>query len=133
MNDQSVYQTPPVIQLTAGRRVVIKGPSQCWLQGRPGYRPRRSGHALAGDQFVYVAVRSAEMLPGRSWLTKQFDASTAQFLDGCREVTDREPYDRPGIKVLPTLVERAEDLDIPVIGELKDPQACASTAPAQAR
>ena len=63
------------------------------------------------------------MLPGRSWLTKQFDASTAQFLDGRRQVTDRETDDRPGIKVLPTLVERAEDLDIPAIGELEDPQA----------
>jgi hypothetical protein len=55
------------------------------------------------------------MLPGRSWLTKQFDASTAQFLDGRRKVTDREPYDRPGIKVLPTLVS-GPDLDIPAIG-----------------
>jgi hypothetical protein len=63
------------------------------------------------------------MLPGRSRLTEQFDASAAQFLDSRRQVTDREPDDRPAIKVLPALVERAEDLDIPAVGELEDPQA----------
>jgi hypothetical protein len=44
------------------------------------------------------------MLPGGPRLTKQFDASAAQFLDGRRKVTDREPDDRPAIKVLPALV-----------------------------
>ena len=63
------------------------------------------------------------MLPGGPRLTKQFDASAAQFLDGRRKVADREPDDRPAIKVLRALVEGAEDLDIPAIGELEDPQA----------
>ena len=31
---------------------------------------------------------------------------------GHRQVTDREPDDRPAIKVLRALVERAEDLDM---------------------
>jgi hypothetical protein len=56
------------------------------------------------------------MLPGRSRLAEQFDAGAAQFLDGRRKVTDREPDDRPGIKVLPAPVERAEDLNVPAIG-----------------
>lgn len=63
------------------------------------------------------------MLPGRSRLTRQLDASAAQFPGGGGEVTDREPGDRPGIKVFPAAVERAEDLDIAAIGELEDPQA----------
>ena len=63
------------------------------------------------------------MLPGRSRLTKQFDSDAAQFLDGRRKVMDREPDDRPAIKVLPAPVEGAEDLDIPAIGKLEDPQA----------
>ena len=63
------------------------------------------------------------MLPGRAWLSEQFDAGVAQFLDGRRQVTDREPDDRPGIKVVPTLVQRAEDLNIPAVWELEDPQA----------
>jgi len=81
------------------------------------------GHASAGDQFVDVTVRSPEMLPGRSRLSEQFDAGVAQLLDGRRQVTDREPDDRPGIKVLPALVERAEDLNIPAVWKLEDPQA----------
>lgn len=74
-----------------------------------GHRPQLpqtgTGHASAGNQFVHVTVRSSEMLPGGPRLTKQFDASAAQFLDGRRKVTDREPDDRPAIKVLPALVE----------------------------
>ena len=78
---------------------------------------------LAGDQFVDVTVRSPEMLPGRSRLTEQFDAGAAQLRHGRGQVTDREPDDRPAVKVFPALVERAEDLNVPAVGELEDLQA----------
>jgi hypothetical protein len=63
-------------------------------------------------------------------LTRQSGASAAQFLDGRRQVTDRQPGHRPGIKVLPTLVERAEAVGIAAIGELEGPQAPVRRAPA---
>jgi hypothetical protein len=50
--------------------------------------------------------------------TGQFDASVAQFPDGCRQVTEGEPDARSAGKVLPAREERAEDLDVPAIGEL---------------
>jgi len=38
---------------------------------------------LAGDELVDVAIRSPEVLPGRSWFAEQLDASTSQLVH-CR-------------------------------------------------
>ena len=93
------------------------------MTGQPDAACRQDGHVSAGDQLVDVSVRSPEVLPGRSRLSEQFDASATKLLDSRGQVTDREADDRPAIKVLPALVERAEDLNIPAIGEFEDPQA----------
>jgi hypothetical protein len=42
----------------------------------------RSEERLAGDELVDVAVRSPEVLPGRSWFAEQLDAG----VDGHRDL-----------------------------------------------
>jgi hypothetical protein len=36
----------------------------------------------ADDEFVNVAVRSSEVLPGRAWVPEQFYVGSSQFFDG---------------------------------------------------
>src|SRR5207302_11456172 len=62
------------------------------------------------------------MLPGWSWFAEQFDARASQFLHGCGQVADSEPYDGSGVKVCPVRVVRAEDLDMVAVGKFEDPQ-----------
>lgn len=77
---------------------------------------------LVGHELVYVAIGSAELLPGRSGFTQQFDVGPSQLVDGRGQVTHSEAGHRAGAEVLLARVAVAEYLDMAPIRELEDPE-----------
>jgi len=77
---------------------------------------------LAGDELVDVAVRSPEVLPRRSWLAQQFDARPSQLVHGRGQVADGEADNRTGGEMVPARIAAAENLDMPPVQKLEDPE-----------
>lgn len=77
---------------------------------------------LAGDELVDVAIRSPELLPRRSWFAQQLDACPSQLLHGRGQVADGEADNRAGSEVLLARIATAENLDMPPIRKLEDPE-----------
>lgn len=80
--------------------------------------PRR----LAGDELVDVAIRSPEVLPRRSWFAQQLDACPPQLVHGRGQVADGEADNRAGGEMLLARIAAAENLDMPPIRKLEDPE-----------
>ena len=79
---------------------------------------------LAGDKLVDVAIRSPEVLPGRSWFAEQLDAGIAQLFHGRGQVADGETDNRAGGEMLLARIATAEDLGMPPVRQLEDPEFC---------
>ena len=77
---------------------------------------------LAGDEFVDVAIRSPEVLPGRSRLAQQLDACPSQLVHGRGQVADGEADNRAGSEVLLARITAAENLGMPAVRKLEDPE-----------
>lgn len=77
---------------------------------------------LVGDEFIYVAIGTAEVLPGRPRLAQQLDAGLSQFVDGSRQVAHGEAGNRTGAEMLLTGVAVAKYLDVAATWELEDPE-----------
>lgn len=70
---------------------------------------------LVGDQFVDVAIRSAEVLPRRTRLADEGDAGISKLTDGRGQVIDREAGDRAGVEVIFAGVVRAKYFDMAAV------------------
>src|SRR5277367_1485212 len=79
---------------------------------------------LAGDELVDVAIRSPEVLPGRSWFAEQLDASTSQLVHCRGQVADGEADNRAGSEMLLARIAAAVDLGMPPVRQLEDPEFC---------
>ena len=77
---------------------------------------------LAGDELVDVAVRSPEVLPRRSRFAQQLDARSPQLVHGRGQVADGEADNRAGSEMLSPPIAAAENLDMPPIRKLEDPE-----------
>ena len=77
---------------------------------------------LAGDELIDVAVRSAEVLPRRSLFAQQLDACPSQLVHGRGQVADGEADNRAGGKMLLARIAAAENLDMPPVRKLEDPE-----------
>src|SRR5580704_19323465 len=84
----------------------------------------RAEEHLTGDELVDVAIRSPEVLPGRSWFAEQHDASTSQLVHCRGRVADGEADNRAGSEMLLARIAAAEDLGMPPIRQLEDPEFC---------
>ena len=78
------------------------------------------GHT--GDELVDVAIRSPEVLPGRSWFAEQLDASTSELVHCRGQVADGEADNRAGSEMLLARIAAAEDLGMPPVRQLEDPE-----------
>jgi hypothetical protein len=81
----------------------------------------RRGRSI-GDELVYVAIRPAEVLPGRPRFAQQLDTGSSQFVDGRRQITHSEAGNRTGAEMLLAGVTVAEYLDVAAIWEPEDPE-----------
>lgn len=76
----------------------------------------------AGDKLVDVAVRSTEVLPRRSRFAHQIHARPSQLSHGRWQVADGEADNRTGREMLLARIAAAENLDMPAIRKLEDPE-----------
>lgn len=86
--------------------------------GRSGLLRGRS----VGDELVYVAIGSAEVLPGRPRFAQQLDTGTSQLADGRWQVTYSEAGNRAGTEMLLARAAGAKYLDVAAVWELEDPE-----------
>src|ERR1700722_11973348 len=84
----------------------------------------RAEERLAGDELVDVAIRSPEVLPGGSRFAEQLDASTSQLVHCRGQVADGEADNRAGSEMLLARIAAAEDLGMPPIRQVEDPELC---------
>ena len=75
-----------------------------------------------GNELVDIAIRPAEVLPGRPRFAQQLDACLPQFLDGRRQVTHGEPGDRTSAEMLLPGIAVAKYLDVASTRGLEDPE-----------
>jgi len=81
-----------------------------------------SRHSVYVAGLVYIAIGSAEVLPGRPGFAQQLDTGPSQLADGRRQVTHSEPGDRTGTEMLLARITLAEYLDVAAIRELENPE-----------
>jgi hypothetical protein len=62
------------------------------------------------------------VLPGRSWFAQQLDARPSQLAHGRGQVADGEAHNRAGSEMLLARIAAAENLDMPPIRKLEDPE-----------
>lgn len=62
------------------------------------------------------------MLPRWSWLAEQFNARLSQFVHGRGQVADGETGYRAGIEMLFAWMAAAENLHMPPVRQLEDPE-----------
>jgi lysophospholipase L1-like esterase len=79
---------------------------------------------LAGDELVDVAIGPPEVLPRRSWLAQKLDACRSQLVHGRGQVADREADNRACGEMLFAWIAAAENLDMPPVRKLEDPEIC---------
>lgn len=78
---------------------------------------------LICDEFVDVAVRSPEVLPGRAGFPQQFHAGAAEFFDRYGQIAYRKADHWSCAEVFLAWILGAEDLDMAAIGKLENPEA----------